>query len=137
MDYLEISEKVESVMLASKAPTICTDVTDDDLRGDDTGNTIIAMVGEPSVMFAVNMPEPLKSMSSYIAKGPVAAVDHIALVKGSTGAVVYYYDIFGGTGLYDLSKLSCKVDDLLANIKQYCDTWNNPDFLNASPVSVQ
>lgn len=137
MNYLEISEKVESVMLASKAPTICTDVSGDDLRGDVPGDTILAAVGEPSVMLAVNMPEPLKSMSSYIAKGPVAAVDHIALVKGSTGAVVYYYDIFGGTGLYDLTKLNCKVDDLLANIKQYCDTWDNPDFLNASPVSVQ
>ena len=137
MNYLEISEKVESVMLASKAPTICTDVSGDDFRGDDTGDTIIAAVGEPNIVLAVNMPEPLKSMSSYIAKGKGAAVDHIALVKGSTGAVVYYYDIFGGTGLYNLNKLNCKVDDLLANIKQYCDTWDVPEFVNASPVSVQ
>lgn len=137
MNYSEISEKVEKVFLASNAPVVCTDVSADDFRGSETGDVIIAAVGEPNIVLAVNMPEQLKSMSSYIAKGKGAAVDHIALVKGSTGAVVYYYDVFGGTGLYHLNKLNCKVDDLLANIKQYCDTWDVPEFVNASPVSVQ
>ena len=132
MNYLEISEKVEKLLLGSSAPVVCTDVSADDFPGV-TGERILSFVGEPNVVLAANMPEPLKSMPSYVDKGR-GALDHLALVKGSTGAVVYYYDLSGGTSLYDLSNLNCSPDGLLENIKMYVDSWLVPDFVDPSSV---
>lgn len=134
MDYLQLSEKIENMFLASSGQVVGMDVSADDLRGH---ASVLNEIGVPKTCLAMNMPEPLKSMPAYIAKGKGGAVDHISLIKGSTGAVVFYYDIFGGTAIYLLSKLNCMPDDLLASIKEYVDSWDVPEFVNASPVSVQ
>ena len=133
MNYLELSEKIENMFLASNGPVVSIDITADDFDG---MKAVLDAIGDPDISIAVNMPEPLKVDPNYMSLGIGGALDHIALVKGSTGAAVLCHDIFGGTGVYLLDKLSTLPKDLLAFLQQYVDTWDVPEFTDGS-VTVQ